>query len=282
MALRTIRWRNPSRRRDLLMHPSAPGPARRSALMLLLVVGGCAGVPQEGSSGTHWSDARELRSAAVAAAKNPRTWGPLAAAALVSAVGVDDDLSDWIADEQPLFGSDAADTSDTLRDVALASYLVSALAVPSDTATNKLSDLGVGIATLYAQGALVSGLKEVTRRRRPNYSNRLSLPSGHTATASAASTLAMHNLARIDMPSSMRTTAAVGLEAVVIGTGWARVEARKHFAADVLAGYAVGHFMAAFAQAAFIDRRLPGAQVAFYPVEGGGAIRLTVPIARSP
>ena len=140
--------------------------------------------------------------------------------ALVSAVGVDDDLSDWIADEQPLFGSDAADTSDTLRDVALASYLVSAVAVPSDTATNKLSDLGVGIATLYAQGALVSGLKEVTRRRRPNYSNRLSLPSGHTATASAASVLAMHNLARIDMPSSMRTTAAVGLEAVVIGTGW--------------------------------------------------------------
>ena len=250
-------------------------------LTLLLLLGGWAGLPQQGSAGVQRPEARVLGSAAAAAASNPRTWGPLAAAALVAVTGIDEDISDWIADERPLFGSDAAAASDTLRDAALAGYLLSALTVPSDTTADRLSHLGVGIAALYVQGGLVGGLKEVTGRRRPNHANRRSLPSGHTSTASAASTLARRNLALMHMPSTLHRAAVLGVDAVAIGTGWARVEARKHFAADVLAGYAVGHFVAAFAQAAIIEPRLPGARVAFHPVEGGGALRLTVPVASS-
>ena len=110
---------------------------------------------------------------------------------------------------------------------------------------------------------MTEGLKEVTSRRRPDEANNRSFRSGHASTASAAAALAARNLAHIDLPPAARTTAALGLEAMAIGTGWARVEARKHFAADVLAGYALGHFVAAFAQGAFIDNRLPGAQVTF-------------------
>lgn len=252
---------------------------RSILLTWLLVLAGCAAAPQQGSWAGRWPDAGALRSAAVAAAKNPRTWGPLAGAALLSATGVDDDLSDWLADERPLFGFDAAEKSDALRDAAVALYLVTALAAPSGTAADKLSGLGVGVATLYGQGAVVEGLKEVTGRRRPDRSSRRSLPSGHMSTAAAAARLAVRNLAYIDMPLPARITAAMGLEAIAVGTGWARIEARKHFAADVLAGYAVGHFFAALAQGAFIDQRLPGSRVAFYPIEGGAALRITLPVA---
>ena len=255
---------------------------RAALLIFSLLLFGCAGVPQHGSWGARWPDAGELGSAAVAAAKQPRTWVPLAGAALLSAAGVDDGVSDWLADQRPMFGSHAADASDKLRNAAVASYLLSALAAPSESRAEKLSGLGVGIATLYVQGAMIGGLKEVSGRRRPNNANDGSFPSGHAGTASAASTLARHNLQTLDMPNPLRTAAAFGLEAMALGTGWARVEARKHYAADVLAGYAAGHFVASFAQLAFIENRLPGAEVAFYPMDGGGALRLTVPLARSP
>ena len=235
-------------------------------------------MPQQGAWRAHWPDARELRSAASDAAKNPRTWAPLAGAALLTATGLDNDVSDWIADEKLLFGSRAGRASDALRNAAVAGYLLTALAAPSESAAQKLSGLGVGVVTLYAQGAVVEGLKEVSHRRRPDTSDRLSFPSGHTSTASAAAILAIRNLAHVHMPATARTAVNLGFEGLAFGTGWARVEARKHFVADVLAGYAIGHFMAAFAQGAFVDRALPGAQVGFHPIEGGGALRLTVPV----
>ena len=251
----------------------------RPALIMvpLLLLAGCAGMPQQGSRGAHWPDARTLRTAAGEAAKNPRTWAPLAGAALLTVTDLDDDVSDWIADEAPLFGSGAGKASDALRNAAVAGYLLTALAAPSDTGTEKLAGLGAGAVALYAQGAVVEGLKEVSGRRRPDRSDRLSFPSGHTSTASAATIMAKHNLAYIDMPAPARTAFALGFESLAVGTGWARVEARKHYAADVLAGYAVGHFIAAFAQGAFIDEALPGARIVFQPIEGGGALRLTVP-----
>ena len=248
------------------------------SISLFTLFAGCAGLPQQDTWRAHWPDARELRAAAGDAARNPRTWAPLAGAALLSATGLDKDVSDWIADEAPLFGSDAGKVSDRLRNAAVAGYLLTALAVPGETAADKLSGLGVGIVTLYGQGAVVEGFKEVSGRRRPDRSDSLSFPSGHASTASAAATLGIHNLARVGLTSPVRTAFTIGFDALALGTGWARVEARKHYAADVLAGYALGHFMAAFAQQAFMERVAPGAQLAFQPLPGGGAMRLTVPV----
>ena len=251
-----------------------------SLFSLLALLAGCTGMPQQGSWGAHLPDAGALRGAAGDAAKDPRTWAPLTGAALLTVTGLDNDVSDWLADKRPLFGSGAARASDRLRDAAVAGYLLTALAAPSESARGRLSGLGAGIVTLYAQGMLVEGVKEVADRQRPDRSDRLSFPSGHTSTASAAALLGMRNLACIDLPSPARTAVNLGFEGLAVGTGWARVEAGKHYAADVLAGYAVGHFLAAFAQGAFIDRALPGAQVRFHPIDGGGALRLTVPVSR--
>ena len=176
-------------------------------------------------------------------------------------------------------GPAAGNASDNLRDAAVAGYLLVALAAPGETATGKLTDLGAGVVTLYAQGAVVNGLKEVTGRRRPDGSNRMSFPSGHTSTASAAAALAIGQLEHIDLPPPARNAMAIGFEALAAGTGWARVEARKHHVVDVLAGYAVGHFVAAVAQQALMRPLTPEAQIAFHPIPGGGALRLTVPVA---
>jgi hypothetical protein len=39
---------------------------------------------------------------------------------------------------------------------------------------------------------------------------------------------------------------------IAVGTGWARVEANKHNPSDVLVGYALGHFLSAFINDAFL------------------------------
>ena len=253
----------------------------RSALFVLLLslLAGCVGGPQQGSLRAHWPKAKELRSAASAAARSPRTWAPLTAAALFAATGVDDDLSDWLADERPLFGSDAARASDRMRDAAVAGYLLTALAVPSEGSSARLSALGVGIVALYGQGAVIGGGKELSARRRPDDSNHKSFPSGHAGTTSAAATLGRQHLAYIDMPPAARTALVFGFEGLAVGTAWARVEARKHYATDVLAGYALGHFTAAFLHKAFLETALPRSELVFQPIDGGGAIRLTLPLA---
>ncbi len=43
-----------------------------------------------------------------------------------------------------------------------------------------------------------------------------------------------------------------GLVLITAGTAWARVEANKHYPADILAGMAIGHFISAFVNDAFL------------------------------
>ncbi len=43
-----------------------------------------------------------------------------------------------------------------------------------------------------------------------------------------------------------------GFKALAVGTSWARVEANAHFPSDVLAGYALGHFISSFIHDAFL------------------------------
>ena len=253
---------------------------RSWSLPLLLALAGCAGSPHDSRLGVRWPDADELGRAAVEAAKSPRTWVPLAAAALLSIDDLDDEISHWSEKEQPLFGSRAAKASDFLLKSSYASFLVSALAAGSEPVPDRLGRLGVGTAALLLQGGVIEGLKGISQQRRPDGNGRLtSFPSGHAGAASAASTLAARNLEYIDMPATVRTGAAVGLEALAAGTAWARVEAQRHYIDDALVGYAIGHFVAAFVHDAFIERRWKGAAISFQPMEGGGVLRLALPFS---
>ena len=61
-------------------------------------------------------------------------------------------------------------------------------------------------------------------------------------------------------------------------TGWARVEAEKHYPSDVLAGYAIGHFIARFMYHAFLTEgdQVPSIQISAAPLPGGAFLALTV------
>lgn len=49
----------------------------------------------------------------------------------------------------------------------------------------------------------------------------------------------------------------IGFTTLTVSTAWARVEAKSHFPSDVLAGMALGHFIGAFINDAFLGTESP-------------------------
>ena len=244
---------------------------------LCLQLAGCITPGGQWGSGVQMPSAQSLGSAARQAAVDPQTWVPLLTAGLLVAADVDEQWSEDLADEQALFGGDAEDTSDTLRDIATGAYVVTALLAPSDSVSDKVRGLALGAGTMLVDGVVNQGLKDLTQRDRPDGSNDESFPSGHASKAASRSALAMTNLSQIDMPDWLRTTSVWGLHGVAVGTGLARVEARKHHLSDVLAGYAMGNFVAGFMQRAFAAQEVPLA-VRFSQVKDGGALTFSLPL----
>jgi membrane-associated phospholipid phosphatase len=87
------------------------------------------------------------------------------------------------------------------------------------------------LAGMLLDGACVTALKLATQRERPDGSDRRSFPSGHTSGAWTVSTI----LAR-------RHGMAVGIPAYALAsmTAVARMEDRRHYLSDVVAGAAIG------------------------------------------
>ena len=83
------------------------------------------------------------------------------------------------------------------------------------------------VTSVYTQA-----IKQVVKRRRPDDSNRLSFPSGHTSNAFAWATIANHHYG-----------AKVGIPAYFVASfvGTARLEQRAHHLSDVLVGAAIGY-----------------------------------------
>ena len=261
-----------------------PDPALRllAPLLLVLLGGGCAGVTDRGYWGASagWPDGQRLASAAAKAARSPHTWLPAAGALVFGVTNLDDRVSDSAIDNAPIFGSNAESASNTLRDISAASYFVTALMVPSDSLESRAKGLLVGGTTLLVDRTLVDGLKQITARERPNGSNNKSFPSGHTSIATTAATMSVGNLDYVGMPGWARVTASVGLYGTAAATGWARVEAGKHYPSDVLAGYALGSFLARFAYHAFLESGQvnPAVSINVTPMPGGGLVSLSLPL----
>lgn len=200
-----------------------------------------------------------VRESAVRAVKSPYTWAPLAGALLLQIDNWDEDISDWAADKTPLFGSQnsARDASDTLRTLSVAAMIVTTLATPGgDSSNDWLAAKGKGFTVAAAanllNGGVTTGLKNWTDRTRPDGSSDKSLPSGHSSVAAVNATLAARNLQSIDMGANYRRAMSIGFGVFAGGAAWARVEANVHFPSDVLVGAAIGHFMAAFINDAFM------------------------------
>jgi len=198
-----------------------------------------------------------VQAAAIDAARSPITWAPLLAAGLLQIENADQNLSDWAADDTPIFGSlQRADmVSTNLARASIGFYIFTALAAPSGDEQwleSKAKGLGVGFAAELITARLTEGLKTATDRQRPNGKGNSCFPSGHTSTAAVSATLANDNIDTLDIPQSARIGLKGVAAALTLGTAYARVEAQKHFPSDVLAGAALGHFIGVFADEAFL------------------------------
>ncbi len=144
-------------------------------------------------------------------------------------------------------------------------------------------DSGVGVGALALNRGLTGGggLKSLVSRERPNGRDDRSFPSGHASGASVSTSLAIANLDYLPVSDFMNTGLRMGLYGVAGATALARVEAGEHHLADVLAGYALGHFVAAFMQKAFLESGGAQAAVGFVSEGHGGVLVLRLPLGRT-
>jgi membrane-associated phospholipid phosphatase len=254
-----------------------------ASLAMSVTLDGCAttGSREWGADATWRPGIQRLRESAIDAATSPRVWVPLAGAAVFQIDGWDRKVSDWAREKTPVFGSEQAakDWSDYLRTASSVAYFSSVVFTPGSDELGpwireKSQGLLVGLGAIAVTGVTTSGLKSVTDRTRPNGENDESFPSGHTSHSAVLTGLAHDNLESIAMHPGSRLALDVGLDALTVGTAWARVEAGAHFPSDTLAGMALGNFVSRFFDLAFLGATGdPRANVTVTPSRHGLALQ---------
>ena len=171
---------------------------------------------------------------------------------------LDEETLDWAMEHNPIFGNidNAKDWSDDLAVAASLNWLATGVMTPSGDSQyweNKARGLGMQALTLVATRSVTDGLKSATNRERPDRPEKdNSFPSLHTSGAAAAGTLAARNIEHLELTARQKKYWQAGSYALAGLTGWARIEGNRHYPSDVLFGYALGHFLAAFINDAFI------------------------------
>lgn len=261
---------------------------RAAALSLACTMSlfGCGTLP----GGRGWGEDATLRPgwqrvklAAVNSARDPWVWAPLMGAAMFQIDDWDARTSDWARRNTPVFGSQqsAKDWSDDLRSASVMAHYATILATPSggdagDWLISKAKGALVDAAAVSITGAVTQQFKSGTARQRPNGADRESFPSGHTSSSAVHTRLASRNLDCIAMPPLARVVFDAGLNAMTLGTAWARIEAGWHYPADTLAGMALGNFVGAFVNDAFLGIDQPGVAFSLAATDGGALVRWNV------
>lgn len=176
------------------------------------------------------------------AVQHPGVWGPAALAAALQINDLDEQISDELSENTPLFGSNdgADDWSDIFRDATAVSYVTAGAYIPEDSLTKTLL---IGTQVLSAETVSYAGgeLKDSIDRERPDGSDSGSMPSRHTLVASYQANLASANIARLDISTRTKRRLDFSVNTLAVMTGYARVEARKHYPSDVLIGWGLGN-----------------------------------------
>ncbi|UCE20149.1 MAG: phosphatase PAP2 family protein [Gemmatimonadota bacterium] len=209
-----------------------------------------------------WSRAGQ---AAKNALRTPRVWAPLLGAVVLQIHDMDEEVAEWAVERTPVFGSqaNACRASATLIRASNIAYWLSVLATPggehaADWICAKSKGVAVGVSANQATFHMTRFLQNTIGRERPNAeSDFTSFPSLHTSYAASQIMLASRNMNHWPVSPTFRTGAKLGLETITVGMAWSRVEARKHYPSDVLAGIALGYFVSAFLTDAFLGIPLP-------------------------
>ncbi len=257
-----------------------------AGLSALLFLAGCGTL----DSGRGWGqdalwpvDLQRVGQAAQGALFNVKTLAPLAAAAVFAIDDFDDRASDWAVRHTPVFGSEgnARDASNYLKDVLLAEVILTATATPSGDTTGewlsaKLKGGAVEAGAVAATYSLTGLVKDLTDRQRPDRSGDNSFPSAHASSAAAYATLSSRNLGHFDSLEGVRPVLDAANVGLTLSVSWARVEGGRHHPSDVLAGMALGHFVAAFIHDGFLNLPEDGrVAIDAFPVETGAGLALS-------
>jgi hypothetical protein len=231
-------------------------------LLALGVLAGCGTMPggkRWGEDATLLPGWKKTGTAAYNALTSPQFYVPAAGALLFTVGEADEHLSTWAMDHTPVFGSQnrADNASKDIASVNAFAYGVSVLATPGGSdptgwAVSKTKGVLVQGAALWLSRTAVYELKDAVGRERPNKDNDESFPSATSERAAAFATLASRNIRTIDMPEGAKTASNIGLTATTALSAWGRVEAGAHYPTDVLTGIAMGYFVTAFVNDAFM------------------------------
>ncbi len=202
----------------------------------------------------------ELGRAAKRALTHPMTWIPAVAGAAVFASGRDDDWTEELHEDAPVFGSSKAadDASDDYRTAADALWVVSILATDSGAHPfrNKARGALVQVAALGATFATSNLLKSAIDRDEPGKSSDKAegdaFPSNHTTGAFAHAALVRENMKQTKFRRSVANIYTGAAYIAATGSAWGRIEAGGHHLSDQLVGAAIGNFMATFINDAFM------------------------------
>jgi hypothetical protein len=75
------------------------------------------------------------------------------------------------------------------------------------------------------------------------------------------------------MTERTRLVLDIGLDALAIGTSWARVEAGRHFPADTLFSMALGNFIGSFVNDAFLGLEAANSALSVSAARDGAVLR---------
>ncbi|MHC4623358.1 MAG: phosphatase PAP2 family protein [Planctomycetota bacterium] len=237
-----------------------------AVVSLSVILTGCAETSANGD--LRWQDILPLDGERFGRAVHNAFWDmqtlvPAAGAVVFCTVDdFDERVSNWATKHNPVFGSEKAarDWSDNLRWALRAeagTTLLIATLTDDDVASNIRRHVGEWGAW-GATSAATDFLKDTVNRTRPDGSSRRSFPSGHTSEAFSLATLANRNLDYIDLesvylPNKLRRPLQLANIGLAGGVAWGRVEGRKHWPSDVLAGAALGHFLTTLIHDYFVD-----------------------------
>jgi membrane-associated phospholipid phosphatase len=233
-----------------------------SFLLFAWSIVGCSSLP----NGRGWGQDATLRPgwdricrAAWNSAASAAAWGPAAGAIAFQVGSADRNLAMWAMKNTPVYGSkdNAVHASDSLLSIISAAYVGSALAAPSGDqlgtwALAKAKGFAVGYSAVAINSQATGLIKDETTRTRPDGSDRQSFPSNHATKAGVFAALASRNLETIPLSKETLVASQIGLDTLTASVAWARLEAGRHYPSDVLAGVAIGHFIGAFINDAFI------------------------------
>lgn len=229
--------------------------------VIAVLFSGCASLPNGrgwGQDATLFPGFARIGKAAKRAAMEPRTWVPAVGALVASIENVDHKISRWASEKNPVFGSkeSAREWSNDLRSLTGVGAITTLAATPSgdqplDWTAAKFKGVLVEGSALGVTSLVVGSLKDYSERDRPDGGDKRSFPSSHTSQAFAGARLASRNLESISMSYRSRRAWDATFLTMAAGTGWARIEAGQHYPSDVLAGAAIGNFLAVFIYDAF-------------------------------